>query len=131
MKKLISVFLILTFVVLTPAMAQEDDFVKTTREDMFTVMGAGAGGAILGLSTLSFVDQPSRHLRNVFTGAALGIIAGVILVTYNSAQRGTEELESASLDFNTNERVAWHASNTQNLTLPKVQFGTQFWSMNF
>ena len=114
-----------------PAYAQEeDDIVKSTQQDIMLVGVAGAAGAVLGLSTLSFVDKPSQHLSNIWTGAALGIIGGVIFVAYNSAQRGSEELQS-SREFSSYERVAWHQSNTRNLTLPKVQFGTQIFGINF
>ncbi len=110
----------------------EDDIVKNTQNDIMLVGGAGVAGAILGLSTLSFVDKPSRHISNVWTGAAIGVIAGVIWVAYNSAQRGQEDLQSdeASLDFNSGERVAWHQENSV-LTTPQVQFGTEIWSSSF
>jgi hypothetical protein len=94
------------------------------------IAAAGGGGAVLGLSTLSFTSEPSKHVSNIWTGAALGIIAGVLFVAYNSAQKGTEELQS-STDFNSSERIAWHAENTQNLTSSKVQFGTQLLQLSF
>lgn len=131
MKKLICVFLTLNLL-LTSAFAQDggDDFVKNTQNDLMLVGGAGVAGAILGLSTLSFVDKPSKHIANVWTGAAIGVIVGVIYVAYNSAQRGQEDLES-SIDFKTSERVAWHQSHEKNLTFPGVHFGSQIWGMNF
>ncbi len=135
MKKIIS--LLLAFQLMTAvAFAQEgnedDDIVKNTQNDILLIAGAGAAGAILGLSTLSFVDKPSQHISNVWTGAALGVIAGVIFVAYNSAQRGSEDLQSeeASLDFNSGERLAWHQKNTV-LTNPEVQFGTEIWNTSF
>jgi drug/metabolite transporter (DMT)-like permease len=135
MKKNISLFLslyfIITTVILTPAFAQDaDDIVKNTQNDIMLVAGAGAAGAILGLSTLSFVDKPSKHISNVWTGAALGVIAGVVFVAYNSAQKGSEDLMS-SKDFNSMERVVWHDKNIQNLTFQEVQIGTQFWQLSF
>jgi hypothetical protein len=134
MKKILS--LLIAFQLVTSvAFAQgesEDDIIKNTQNDIILVAGAGAGGALLGLSTLSFVDKPSRHISNIWTGAALGVIAGVIWVAYNSAQRGQEDLESeeASLDFDSGERVAWHLENSV-LTTPQGQFGTEFWSTSF
>lgn len=114
-----------------PAFAQnEDDLIKNTQNDIMIVGAAGAGGAILGLSTLSFVDTPSKHVSNIWTGAALGVIAGVIFVAYNSAQKGSEDLQSSS-EFNSSERVAWHDQHATSLTLPSVQFGTQIWSTSF
>ena len=135
MKKIIS--LLLAFQLLTAiAFAQEgnedDDIVKNTQNDILFVAGAGAAGAIIGLSTLSFVDKPSQHISNVWTGAALGVIAGVVFVAYNSAQRGTEDLQSdeASLDFNSSERIAWHRKSSV-LTIPQVQFSTEIWNTSF
>lgn len=136
MKKIIcslfSLYLFLSAVAISPAFAQnaDDDFVQSTQNDLMIVAGAGAAGAVLGLSTLSFADKPAKHVSNIWTGAALGVIAGVIFVAYNSAQRGSEELQSSS-EFNSSERVAWHDKNTQNLTMPSVQFGTQFWQTSF
>lgn len=119
-------------VLVNPAFAQEseDDLIKTTQNDIMIVGAAGAAGAVLGLSTLSFVDKPSKHVSNIWTGAALGIIAGVIFVAYNSAQKGSEDLQSSS-EFSSSERVAWHDQNATNLTLPSVQFGTQIWQLTF
>ncbi|MES2527513.1 MAG: hypothetical protein V4598_10515 [Bdellovibrionota bacterium] len=134
MKKIFS--LLLAFQLLNAvAFAQdsEDDIVKNTQNDILFVAGAGAAGAVLGLSTLSFVDKPSQHISNVWTGAAIGVIAGVIFVAYNSAQRGSEDLQTddeASLDFNSGERVAWHQKNSV-LTVPQVQFGTEIWKTSF
>lgn len=135
MKKHISLYLGLYFLavttILTPAFAQDsDDIVKNTQNDIMLVAVAGGAGAILGLSTLSFVNKPSKHISNVWTGAALGVIAGVIFVAYNSAQKGSEDLMS-SKEFSSSERVAWHDKNTQNLTSQRVQFGTQFWQLSF
>jgi hypothetical protein len=135
MKKIIcslfSLYFFLSALAMNPAFAQDgDDFVKSTQNDLMLVAGAGAAGAVLGLSTLSFADKPSRHVSNIWTGAALGVIVGVVFVAYNSAQRGSEELQSSS-EFNSNERLAWHDLNNQNLTMPSVQFGTQFWQTSF
>lgn len=114
------------------AFAQDDsdDIVKNTQQDIMLVAGAGAAGAVLGLSTLSFVDKPSKHISNIWTGAAIGVIVGVIFVAYNSATKGSEELQSSS-EFNSLERLAWHDGHSKILTAPKVQFDTQIWSMNF
>ena len=113
------------------AFAQSDeDIIKSTQNDIILVGVAGAAGAVLGLSTLSFVDEPSDSISNIWTGAAVGVIAGVIFVAYNSAQKNQEDLEG-SVDFRTSERVAWHHSQESNLTIPKVQFGTQIWGTSF
>lgn len=111
----------------------ETDFVKNTQQDIMLVGAAGGAGAILGLSTLSFYDTPSKHIRNVWTGAALGVIAGVIFVAYNSAQKGSEDLVSknSTEEFSTGERSIWHSENSEFLTMQSVQFGTQIWEASF
>ncbi len=139
MKKLIGIILSFQLLLLSSGavMAQEaeaeggDDLLKSTQNDILVVAGAGVGGAILGLSTLSFVDKPSEHLSNIWTGAAIGVIVGVVFVAYNSAQKGSEELQSSNPQFETSDRVAWHSRNSQNLSFPTVQFGTQFWQTSF
>jgi hypothetical protein len=107
-----------------------DDLLESTQNDIMLIAAAGGGGAILGLSTLSFMSEPSKHVSNIWTGAALGVIAGVMFVAYNSAQKGTEDLQSSS-EFNSSERVAWHDQNAKNLTSSKVQFGTQLLQLSF
>jgi hypothetical protein len=119
---------------MTPVMAQQDsDFVKNTQQDIMLVGAAGLGGAILGLSTLSFYETPSRHISNLWTGASIGIIAGVIFVAYNSAQKGSEELIGlhSSEEFSTQERHSWHQGSAPILTNQSVQFGTHFFVKSF
>jgi hypothetical protein len=141
MKKILLAFLILILVSanlgINSSWAQEDtgdqnseDVLKKTQEDIMLVGASGVVGAVLGLSTLSFVETPSRHIYNIWTGAALGIIAGVIYVAYNSAQRGSEDLQS-SVDFNSRERLAWHHEKTTISSFPKNQLGTQFFQLSF
>lgn len=130
MKKLVCLLLSLQFLTMAPAFAADEDIITKTQNDLLIVAAAGGAGAVLGLSTLSFVDKPSQHISNIWTGAAIGVIAGVVFVAYDSAQRGTEDLQS-SKEFSSFERVAWHQENDKNLTLPSVQFGTQFWQTSF
>ena len=90
MKKLIGILLSLQLLLLSSAsvMAQEgeapaggdDDLLRSTQNDVFLVAGAGAAGAVLGLSTLSFVDKPSEHLSNIWTGAAIGDLTLSVVV---------------------------------------------------
>jgi site-specific recombinase len=96
MKVLLALVLTLSF--LTPSLvwAQaaegEHDIVANTQNDIMLIAGAGVGGAILGLSTLSFYDKPSKNLANVWTGAALGIIAGVVIVAISHANKSQDHL---------------------------------------
>jgi hypothetical protein len=132
MKKCLAVILAIHMVLTSAAFAQDnnEDFVKSTQQDILLVGAMGAGGAILGLSTLSIYDTPSKHISNIWTGAAIGVIAGVIFVAYNSAQKGSEDLVSKR-DFGTSERTKWHNENDSLLSLQTVQFGTQFWQTTF
>jgi hypothetical protein len=56
---------------------ESSDILSDSMNDVYLVVGAGLGGAVLGLSTLSFVDEPSENLKNVVVGGALGLIVGV------------------------------------------------------
>jgi hypothetical protein len=129
---ILTVTLFLGSATFNPTVAQEteDDIVKNTQQDITLVGVAAAGGVVLGLSTLSFMDKPSQHVSNIWTGAALGIIAGVIFVAYMSAQKNSEELQS-SRQFNSSERVAWHNQNVEKLTHPQAQFGTSVFQFRF
>lgn len=60
--------------------AQENQF-SGVRRNLATILFCGLGGAVLGISTLSFYGQPQEHIGNITTGLALGTIAGVIYVT--------------------------------------------------
>lgn len=61
----------------------KSDPVFSPRRQLATIIFTGLGGAVLGLSTLSFYGRPQDHLDNIGTGFALGIIAGTGLMTYN------------------------------------------------
>lgn len=67
--------------------------------DLYIVLGAGAAGAILGLSTLSFASEPSKKIKNVSMGAAVGIILGVGIVIYNQATRASTEIYTDSQNY--------------------------------
>lgn len=55
------------------------------RRQIATIIFSGLGGAVLGISTLSFYGQPQDHISNISTGFALGIIAGTAVVSYQAA----------------------------------------------
>ena len=88
-----------------------NELVDSSINDLIIVGGTGSMGAILGLSTLSFVDEPSEHLKNVYMGASIGIIIGVSFVAYQTANREQENLVKQwdiTPTFSTSKRVAWH-----------------------
>ena len=137
MKLLSSLLVALALVLPQGALAQEkDDLVKNTQNDLVLVGAAGLGGAVLGLSTLSFYDKPSKHVSNIWMGAAIGIIAGVIMVAVGSAQKSQETLDDQEAfspkttpDFATSDRYAWHMEETTPVGRPT--FESTFWTHSF
>ena len=61
---------------------QEEAMMKTSMNDLLVVGGFGLGGGLMGLSTLSFYDEPFDHFDNVLIGGAVGIIIGVGIVGF-------------------------------------------------
>ena len=121
MKKLLLVLcLAFNMVTTQTAFAQEggdDTFADESIKDISTVAGLGAGGAILGLSTLSFVEEPGDHLKNIVVGGAIGIILGVAVVAYSQANKSKDLYETnAYLDnseFGTSERKNWLSTKNE------------------
>lgn len=96
-----------------PVMAQDDGkfaIIDESIQDLNIVLGAGIGGAVLGLSTLSFVDKPAEHLKNVVVGGALGIITGVAIVSISQASKSRNLYydNASNENFSTLDRFAWH-----------------------
>ena len=60
------------------------------RRQLATILFAGLGGSILGLSTLSFYGRPQDKLQNIAIGFAIGVIAGTVYVTYKAANNPQE-----------------------------------------
>jgi hypothetical protein len=87
----------------------DDDVFGESMQDLSIVGGMGVVGAVIGLSTLSFVDEPSDNFRNILVGGAIGIILGVGIVAYKQATKTNETFEASSgRDFGTKERMVWH-----------------------
>lgn len=86
------------------------DVLDNTLSDLYLIAALGAGGAILGLSTLSFVDKPTKHLKNIWVGGAIGIIVGVGVVAWKQATKSKDSFQSAYLD----ETSQLLSHNTQN-----------------
>ena len=55
------------------------------RRQLATIIFAGLGGAVIGLSTLSFYGRPQDYLSNIAVGFAVGIIIGTAVVTFKAA----------------------------------------------
>lgn len=67
--------------------AKSSGVLDDSLQDLTIVLGSGAVGAILGLSTLSFIDKPKDHLKNIAIGGALGIVFGVGYAVFGQATK--------------------------------------------
>ncbi len=57
------------------------------RRNVLTVIFASLGGAVLGLSTLSFYGSPQEHTGNITNGLLLGFAGGVGYVVYDNSPK--------------------------------------------
>ena len=118
------------------AASSEEDIVASTQSDLLTVAGGGVAGAILGLSTLSFYETPSRHVANIWTGAAVGIIAGVVVVAMGHAEKSQEDLTgdyspAANSDFTTVARTDWHHGQLAQHSSLQAPISSTLWGTTF
>lgn len=86
MRKLSFFFLL----ALTTTFAARPAHALSLGDAALTVAISTGAGAALGASTLPFYSDSGRHTKNIFTGAAIGAVAGVII----SAASGVNEPES-------------------------------------
>lgn len=106
-----------------PAYSQDgagtnEDYLEDSFRDISLIGATSLGGAILGLSTLSFVEEPGDHLKNIVVGAAVGIIFGVGMVAYMAATKNKSIYEDGTINlrpnkdlkFATTSRMRWHKS---------------------
>lgn len=84
MRKIITV-LLLVVSISTLAQAQVSTM-NGFRRGFAIAAFAGIGGAVLGLSTLSFYGSPQEHTSNITTGFFLGVAGGLGYVVMESAQ---------------------------------------------
>jgi uncharacterized MnhB-related membrane protein len=59
---------------------------------------SGIYGAVLGLSTLSFYDKPSSRTRNIAMGAALGLMASVVITTIVATKEGKKKIQESLIN---------------------------------
>lgn len=63
---------------------------RSFRKNTATVMFAGIGGAVVGLSTLSFYGKPEEHTGNIWAGLAVGILGGLVYVSLSDDDDSSE-----------------------------------------
>ena len=129
MKEKISLILALTLFPLFSLRAQPggpgggnittDDVLSTSVRDFGIIGGTTGLGALIGASTLSFVDEPEDHLRRILVGGSIGLILGVSIVAYLQATKGQDAYEDLSTgvgpEFDSRERLVWHRKYHQQL----------------
>jgi NhaP-type Na+/H+ or K+/H+ antiporter len=64
-----------------------------TKTAIQIIVLSGLGGAVLGLSTLSFYTNPQDELRNIAIGAACAVVIATLYVTFQTAQGKPPKLE--------------------------------------
>jgi hypothetical protein len=115
----------------------EEDLLASTKKDFFLVAGMGGIGAILGLSTLSFVEEPKDHFKNIIVGGAVGVIVGVGVVAWMQANKSQTQFDSAyrridkNPEFSTDKRLSWHRTahaelNVKVTAVPATQLQFSF-----
>lgn len=107
------------------APAGGDALLEESLGDVYLVIGTTAAGAILGLSTLSFEEEPKDRLNNIVIGAAIGVILGVGIVAYKAASSGQNTYYDEAylapqnkMEYSTRDRQNWHTST--HISLNKV-----------
>lgn len=58
------------------------------------ILLSSLGGAVLGISTLSFYDRPQDHLSNVAIGGVIGVVLGSVYVTRESLESQVNPISS-------------------------------------
>lgn len=99
-EKKISIFIVLAALTLSPMARAQQNYSTTGRHfkrGVAAVMFSTIGGAVLGLSTLSFYGKPQEHTDNITAGALVGLIAGIGYVAYDSSRNSTSP--SGQYDF--------------------------------
>lgn len=148
MKKLFSLICITLLFTLSVSTAWAQDgadadllFSQSTN-DLVVVTAWAATGALLGLSTLSFLDDPWSHSKNILVGFSIGTVIGVGFVAFFHANRSEEYYENAdgvggsfrelspSKDFDTTARVGWHNQNFQSFQTRRPE-NIPFWYSRF
>jgi hypothetical protein len=111
-KFLFSKFLL--FIVLVQFVAIPQARAVSFGDAALTVSIATVSGAILGVSTLPFYDTPSDHSKNIFYGAAIGAVVGVLVSAYAGVEEGKnadDEEEAVLKRLHKNQMFAFHHSS--------------------
>jgi hypothetical protein len=113
MKSLKILFFTAVFVFSSPASFAQVSKMNGFRRGFAIVAFAGIGGAVLGLSTLSFYGNPQDHVGNITTGFVLGLAGGMAYLAADVSQNSRGSV---------NEALWFEKLNRGNMGLrPKLQ----------
>ena len=96
------------------------------RRQLATILFAGLGGAVLGLSTLSFYGRPQDKLANIAIGFAGGVIVGTTFVTYRAATNPSEFDGSRPLREDEAEKTNRAKAESAPLRAPTIAMSFNF-----
>jgi hypothetical protein len=107
-------FILFNFIFSNHLFAQQKDstLMDESIVDLGIVAGTCAAGSILGLSTLPFMSEPSKHYKNIIAGGSVGIIVGVLLVAWIQANKSQDRIghnlmkEAPINNWDLNNRIA-------------------------
>ena len=110
----------------------ESGLLDDSLADLSLVLGAGIAGAVIGLSTLSFVDKPSDHMKNISIGGAVGIVLGVGIAIANQASKSqTVITQSTPIDSNLSESLARLDFSNQKIAINYLVMPTVGYNFSF
>nr|BFD68935.1 hypothetical protein HAGR004_39570 [Bdellovibrio sp. HAGR004] len=93
---------------------------RTFKRNTAAVLFASLGGAVLGLSTLSFYGSPEEHTDNISLGALAGFVAGVGYVVYDSSR-------PAAPTYDYSQNLGWDLKNRRaSATIAKAPSAIKF-----
>lgn len=84
---------LLVVVSMTSVANAQSGSVFSPRKQVATIILSGLGGAVLGMSTLSFYGRPQDHLQNIALGFSIGVIGGASYTFYRVATRPVGALD--------------------------------------
>jgi len=90
-KSIFRSFLIILALMFNQLSLAESTSAHTFKRDIAYSLYGSMGGAILGLSSLSFYGNPQEHSGNVTTGAILGFLGGLGFALYQHSTRSVFE----------------------------------------
>lgn len=136
LNKWLKIFLIFLFVTLSlvngaVVYAQDGEGGKSSsrfgpKKQLSTIIFCGMGGAVLGLSTLSFYGRPQEKLSNIAIGFAIGVITGTVVATYQAAKPSSQYQEAGFMSPQQPSRLDLDYSKQDSKLLPLGK-----WSFHF